>query len=97
MQKREDEASIRSRSSTVGFDDIIGHKNVKKRLKAIVRIFTNPEIVAEFKISPPKGMLIYGPPSVSKGMLARAFAKEAKVPCFELGKRKPRHVLPRTL
>jgi len=84
VQKKEDEASIRSRSSTVGFDDIIGHKNVKKRLKAIVRIFTNPEIVAEFKISPPKGMLIYGPPSVGKGMLARAFAKEAKVPYFEI-------------
>ena len=84
MPHKEDEEIIQPKVPTVSFDDIIGHKQVKKRLKAIVKIFTNPKIVDAFKITPPKGMLIYGPPSVGKGMLARAFAKEAGVPYFEI-------------
>ncbi len=84
MQKKEDEELIVPKTSTVTFDDIIGHKQVKKRLKAIVKIFTNPKTVEAFKITPPKGMLIYGPESVGKGMLARAFAHAAKVPYFEI-------------
>ncbi len=84
MKKEEDTARIVPKTSTVTFDDVIGHKQVKERLKAIVKIFTNPKIVDDFKISPPKGMLIYGPESVGKGMLARAFANAADVPYFEI-------------
>lgn len=84
MAKKEDEEQILPKTSSIDFDDIIGHQQVKKRLKAIVKIFTNPKLVEDFKISPPKGMLIYGPQSVGKGMLARAFIKEANVPYFEI-------------
>ena len=84
MAQKELEEKILPKYSQTDFTDIIGHQHVKKRLKAIVKIFTNPKIVDNFKISPPKGMLIYGPPSVGKSMLARAFVKEAGVPYFEI-------------
>ena len=84
MGKKETEESIEAKVSHTGFENIIGHKQAKQRLKAIIKIFTNPGIVKDFKISPPKGMLIYGPPSVGKRMLARAFAKEAGVKYFEI-------------
>jgi cell division protease FtsH len=84
MGRKETEESIDAKVSHTRFEDIVGHKQVKQRLKAIIKIFTNPKIVEDFKISPPKGMLIYGPPSVGKRMLARAFAKEAGVKYFEI-------------
>ncbi len=70
--------------SEIGFDDIIGHKKVKKRLRTIIELLHNPELLHNFSISMPKGLLLYGPESVGKSMLARAFAKEATLPYFEI-------------
>jgi len=70
--------------SKISFDDIVGHKQIKERLKAIIKIIKNPEKLERFDTPVPKGLLIYGPVSVGKSMLAKAFAKEAGMSYFEI-------------
>ena len=70
--------------STIGFDDVVGHKHIKERLKGIIKIINNPKILERFDTPIPKGLLIYGPVSVGKSMLAKAFAKEAGVSYLEI-------------
>jgi len=70
--------------SKIGFDDIVGHKHIKERLKRIIKIVKNPEMLERFDAPAPKGLLIYGPVSVGKIMLAKAFAKEAEVSYMEI-------------
>ncbi len=71
-------------TSKIGFNDIVGHKHIKERLRSIIDIIKNPETLERFDTPPPKGLLIYGPVSVGKSMLAKAFAKEAKLPYYEI-------------
>ena len=70
--------------SKIGFDDIVGHKQIKERLKAIIKIIKNPKKLERFDTPVPKGLLIYGPVSVGKSMLAKAFAKEAGMSYYEI-------------
>ncbi len=64
----------------VSFDDIAGHHKAKQRLGEVINFFKEPKLLDNFKIDPPKGMLLYGPPGTGKTMLAKAFAKEAELP-----------------
>ena len=70
--------------SKIGFDDIVGHKQIKERLKRIIKIVKNPEMLERFDTPIPKGLLIYGPVSVGKSMIAKAFAKEAGLSYLEI-------------
>lgn len=70
--------------SEISFDDVAGHKHVKERLKTIIKIIKKPELFERFDTSIPKGLLLYGPISVGKGMLAKAFAHKAKLPYYEI-------------
>ncbi len=72
------------KKSEIGFEDVVGHKQIKERLKGIIKIVKNPELLKRFDTTVPKGLLIYGPISVGKSMLAKAFAKEAKLPYMEI-------------
>lgn len=71
-------------TSKIGFNDIVGHKLVKERLKFIINIINNPQRLERFDTPPPKGLLIYGPVSVGKSMLAKAFCKEGDLPYYEI-------------
>jgi ATP-dependent Zn protease len=64
----------------ISFDDIAGHHVAKQRLREVINFFKDPELLENFDISSPKGMLLYGPPGTGKTMLAKAFAKEAELP-----------------
>ncbi len=70
--------------SKIEFDDIVGHKKTKERLKAIIKIIKNPKKLERFDTPVPKGLLLYGPVSIGKSMLAKAFAKEAGIPYYEI-------------
>jgi len=70
--------------SKISFNDIIGHKKTKKRLKSIIKIIKNPKKLERFNTPVPKGLLLYGPVSIGKNMLAKAFAKEASMPYYEI-------------
>ena len=72
------------KQSKICFDDIVGHKQVKKRLQGIIKIVKNPKMLERFDTPSPKGLLIYGPVSVGKSMLAKAFVKEAGLSYMEI-------------
>ena len=72
------------KKATIAFDDIVGHKQIIERLKSIIKIIKNPEMLERFDTAVPKGLLLYGPVSVGKSMLAKAFAKEAELPYMEI-------------
>lgn len=84
MPRKKAKESIKVYKSKISFDDIVGHKQIKERLKAIIKIIKNPKKLERFDTPVPKGLLIYGPVSVGKSMLAKAFAKEAGMSYFEI-------------
>ncbi|KAG8528121.1 uncharacterized protein KY384_007037 [Bacidia gigantensis] len=62
-----------------GVDDII-----RQLEDLIVLPLLQPEIYANSKIQPPRGILLHGPPGCGKTMIANAFAAELGVPFIAL-------------
>ena len=60
-----------------GFADIAGMAELKDTLnKQVIFVIKNDEIAKEYKITPPNGMLLYGPPGCGKSFFAEKFAEE---------------------
>ncbi|KAL2912193.1 AAA+-type ATPase [Polyrhizophydium stewartii] len=60
------------------WSDIGGQSDVKQKLKEAVEWpLKHPEAFLHFNISPPKGILLFGPPGCSKTLMAKALATEA--------------------
>lgn len=65
------------RVDDVSFDDIVGLRSAKERLKeAVVLPMEKPEKVEKFDLDKRFGILFYGPPGTGKTMLAKAAANE---------------------
>lgn len=84
MAVTSDKETPRLHDSKISFDDIVGHKHIIERLKNIIHIIKNPKALEHFNTPSPKGILIYGPSSVGKSMLARAFAKASGLRYLEI-------------
>jgi len=64
---------------TVNWTDIGGLEEIKQELKEAVEWpIKNPEVFSRLGITPPKGILLFGPPGCGKTMLARAVATESE-------------------
>ncbi|XP_065131277.1 ATPase family gene 2 protein homolog A isoform X1 [Paramisgurnus dabryanus] len=64
----------------VRWSDIGGMEEVKLKLKQAVEWpLKHPEAFSRLGISPPKGVLLYGPPGCSKTMIAKALANESQL------------------
>lgn len=62
----------------VYWTDVGGQNHVKQKLKeAIEWPLKHPEVFKRLGISPPKGLLMYGPPGCSKTLMAKALATES--------------------
>lgn len=60
-----------------GFDAIVGMKELKELLRVdVIDALHNPAKYAEYKITIPNGMLLYGPPGCGKTFFAKHFAEE---------------------
>lgn len=63
---------------TVRWTNIGGMDGVKQSLREVVEWpLRHPEAFQRMGISPPKGVLLYGPPGCSKTLMARALATES--------------------
>ena len=64
----------------VGWDDVGGLEEIKKTLvETIEWPFKYPALFQQAKTSPPKGILLTGPPGTGKPLLAKAAASQSGV------------------
>lgn len=69
------EKFILSVDHSTAWDDVVGNDEAKRALvDAIEEPCRNPEIYAFYGMTPPKGVLLYGPPGCGKTMFAKAAA-----------------------
>ena len=68
----------------IKFNDVAGEDEAKESLQEIVDFLHNPKKYEDIGAKMPKGVLLVGPPSTSKTLLARAVAGEAGVPFFSI-------------
>ena len=60
-----------------GFADIAGMDELKELLrKRVILILKDKELAEKYKLTPPNGMLLYGPPGCGKSFFAEKFAEE---------------------
>jgi ATP-dependent 26S proteasome regulatory subunit len=69
---------------TVSFDDVGGLAHAKSVLRGFASALTNPQLYAEWGITPPRGVLLYGPPGTGKAKLARALAGTSEAIFYHL-------------
>ena len=60
-----------------GFEDIAGMQELKEMLQQkVIFVLQNKELAEEYKLTPPNGMLLYGPPGCGKTFFAEKFAEQ---------------------
>jgi AAA family ATPase len=65
------------------WDDIGGNKEIIKKIRQSIEWpLKNPEAFKRIGITPPNGILLYGPPGCSKTMIAKALATESGLNFF---------------
>jgi len=74
----------RSKQEPVRFSDVAGVDEAKDELVEIVDFLRQPDRYRALGGRIPRGLLLIGPPSTGKTLLARAVAGEASVPFFSL-------------
>lgn len=61
-----------------GFKDVAGMEQLKDKLtRDFVDIVQNRELAAQFQITPPNGILLWGPPGTGKIFISRKLAEES--------------------
>lgn len=61
-----------------GFRDVAGMEDLKDTLQRKVMYFLkDTQLAEEYRITPPNGMLLYGPPGCGKTFIAEKFAEES--------------------
>jgi len=78
-KKEEEEGTgfVMKRGTGRGFDDIAGMSSLKALLQQkVIFVIQNKELAEEYKLTPPNGMLLYGPPGCGKTFFAEKFAEQ---------------------
>ena len=66
-----------STSKGNGFQDIAGMQDLKNLLaQKVIFVLKNKELAEKYRLTPPNGMLLYGPPGCGKTFFAEKFAEE---------------------
>ena len=78
---REDQVTLRAsrnRSGSGGFADVAGMEDLKQELlRRVIWVLQDKEKAEKYRLMPPNGMLLYGPPGCGKTFFAKKFAEES--------------------
>lgn len=79
-QQTENELHIPTQKGTGhGFDDIAGMQELKELLQQkVIFVIQNKELSEQYRLTPPNGMLLYGPPGCGKSFFAEKFAEQTQ-------------------
>ncbi|MBO6082854.1 MAG: AAA family ATPase [Bacteroidales bacterium] len=69
---------LRNESGKGGFADIAGMEKLKEELtKRVIWVLKDKDKAKKYRLTPPNGMLLYGPPGCGKTFFAQKFAEES--------------------
>lgn len=75
LPKSDMEELVLEEVPNISYQDIGGlHKQIEVIMDAVELPFIYPELFKEYKLRPPKGVLLYGPPGCGKTLIAKAVA-----------------------
>ena len=81
QEPREDQVNLAARINKTGkggFADVAGMEGLKQELlNRVIWVLRDPEKAATYRLLPPNGMLLYGPPGCGKTFFAKKFAEES--------------------
>ncbi len=76
---------LEARRTDVTYEDIGGLKEEIAKIREMVELpLKYPEVFTRLGISPPKGVLLYGPPGCGKTLLAKAVANETNAAFYAI-------------
>ncbi|XP_059614118.1 nuclear valosin-containing protein-like [Phlebotomus argentipes] len=82
MRKNKKDAAVKH--STVTFENFGGNEKILKEICEVLLYFKRPRVCRYIGMSPPKGLLLHGPPGSGKTLLAHAIAGQLNVPMMEI-------------
>jgi transitional endoplasmic reticulum ATPase len=68
----------------LGWDELILPVDTKRKLQLIEQVIENPQVVRQLGITPPSGILMFGPPGTGKTTIARVLASETEASFFSV-------------
>ncbi|XP_055700573.1 nuclear valosin-containing protein-like [Phlebotomus papatasi] len=82
MRKSKKDPAVKS--SGVTFEHFGGNEKILKEICEVLLYFKRPKVCRYIGMTPPRGLLIHGPPGSGKTLLAHAIAGQLKIPIMEV-------------